>query len=330
MWAPPRVARDGDVDRHAAEVRRERVGLRERGDGPPADEIDDRVTEAECSHGPKAIFRGRADDNRGDVRARRSARLPPPRRRRPVPILYLHGLPTSSDDWIAPLELGGGIAVDLPGFGRSGKRGDLDYSLAGHVAFLERLLDELGSSACGCACTTGAPPSGWRGRRQSRARAAARRRQRRPAAGGLSLARLGARDPAAVRRPDRGRLGDAADRAPDLAARVGRRGADVRGLRRERRRALRPRHRARAAAAAAQRVAGVARRGRRGLGRSTRRRSCCGARATRIAARFGAGYAASLGDATLETSRAPGTGRGSTARARERIVGHLTGDPPAS
>jgi pimeloyl-ACP methyl ester carboxylesterase len=61
-----------------------------------------------------------------------------------VPILYLHGLPTSSHDWIGLLELGGGIAIDLPGFGRSGKRGDLDYSLAGHVAFLERVLDELG------------------------------------------------------------------------------------------------------------------------------------------------------------------------------------------
>jgi pimeloyl-ACP methyl ester carboxylesterase len=60
-----------------------------------------------------------------------------------VPILYLHGLPTSSDDWISLLKLGGGIAVDLPGFGRSGKRGDLDYSLAGHVAFLDRLLDAL-------------------------------------------------------------------------------------------------------------------------------------------------------------------------------------------
>jgi pimeloyl-ACP methyl ester carboxylesterase len=61
-----------------------------------------------------------------------------------VPILYLHGLPTSSFDWLEALELGGGIAVDLPGFGRSGKRGDLDYSLAGHTAFLGRLLDHLG------------------------------------------------------------------------------------------------------------------------------------------------------------------------------------------
>ena len=60
-----------------------------------------------------------------------------------VPIVYLHGLPTSSFDWISPLALGGGIAVDLPGYGRSGKRGDLDYSLAGHVRFLDRLFDEL-------------------------------------------------------------------------------------------------------------------------------------------------------------------------------------------
>lgn len=60
-----------------------------------------------------------------------------------VPTIFLHGIPTSSFDWLAPLALGGGIAVDLPGFGRSGKRGDLDYSLAGHVRFLDRLLDAL-------------------------------------------------------------------------------------------------------------------------------------------------------------------------------------------
>ena len=63
--------------------------------------------------------------------------------RDPVPTIFLHGIGTSSFDWIGPLARGGGIAVDLPGFGRSGKRGDLDYSLAGHVRFLDRLLDEL-------------------------------------------------------------------------------------------------------------------------------------------------------------------------------------------
>jgi pimeloyl-ACP methyl ester carboxylesterase len=61
----------------------------------------------------------------------------------PVPTIFLHALGTSSFDWLAPLALGGGIAVDLPGFGRSGKRGDLDYSLAGHVRFLGRLLEAL-------------------------------------------------------------------------------------------------------------------------------------------------------------------------------------------
>jgi pimeloyl-ACP methyl ester carboxylesterase len=61
----------------------------------------------------------------------------------PIPTIFLHAVGTSSFDWLAPLAQGGGIAVDLPGFGRSGKRGDLDYSLAGHVRFLGRLLDLL-------------------------------------------------------------------------------------------------------------------------------------------------------------------------------------------
>jgi pimeloyl-ACP methyl ester carboxylesterase len=60
-----------------------------------------------------------------------------------VPILYLHGLPTSSDDWTAFLERTGGIAPDLLGFGRSGKAGNLDYSLDGHADFIELLLARL-------------------------------------------------------------------------------------------------------------------------------------------------------------------------------------------
>jgi pimeloyl-ACP methyl ester carboxylesterase len=60
------------------------------------------------------------------------------------PVLYLHGAPTSSDDWVPFLELAGGVAPDLPGFGRSGKSGHLDYSMAGHADFLERFLAQLG------------------------------------------------------------------------------------------------------------------------------------------------------------------------------------------
>jgi pimeloyl-ACP methyl ester carboxylesterase len=60
------------------------------------------------------------------------------------PVLYLHGAPTSSDDWIPFLDLTGGLAPDLPGFGRSGKSGHLDYSIEGHADFLERFLAQVG------------------------------------------------------------------------------------------------------------------------------------------------------------------------------------------
>ncbi len=59
------------------------------------------------------------------------------------PVLHLHGVPTSSDDWPAFLERTGGIAPDLPGFGRSGKGGHLDYSPSAQADFLIRLLDHL-------------------------------------------------------------------------------------------------------------------------------------------------------------------------------------------
>ena len=53
-------------------------------------------------------------------------------------ILYVHGVPTSSAIWVPFLERTGGIAVDLPGFGRSTKRGDLPFNIPGYVDFLER------------------------------------------------------------------------------------------------------------------------------------------------------------------------------------------------
>jgi pimeloyl-ACP methyl ester carboxylesterase len=62
--------------------------------------------------------------------------------------LYLHGVPNSADMWRPFLEHGGGIAPDLPGFGRSGKAGDFDHSIEGYGRFLEAFaghagLDEL-------------------------------------------------------------------------------------------------------------------------------------------------------------------------------------------
>jgi pimeloyl-ACP methyl ester carboxylesterase len=91
-----------------------------------------------------------------------------------APVLYLHGVPTSSDDWVGLrerhmsrpwwrrwwrpkrstddwvelprykvgfLERSGGLAVDLPGFGRSGKPGNLKYTIEEYAQFLERFLD---------------------------------------------------------------------------------------------------------------------------------------------------------------------------------------------
>lgn len=58
-------------------------------------------------------------------------------------VLYVHGVPTSSHDWAPFLSVGGGIAPDLPGFGRSGKRGDGAYTMEGYDRWLERFLDRL-------------------------------------------------------------------------------------------------------------------------------------------------------------------------------------------
>ncbi|MBB4664988.1 alpha/beta fold hydrolase [Conexibacter arvalis] len=61
-----------------------------------------------------------------------------------APALYVHGVPTSSDDWLPFLPLTGGLAPDLPGFGRSGKGGQNDYSLHGIASFVERFLEMVG------------------------------------------------------------------------------------------------------------------------------------------------------------------------------------------
>ncbi len=59
------------------------------------------------------------------------------------PVLYVHGVPDAAELWQPFLEVTGGIAPDLPGFGRSGKRGDFDYSIAGYDHWLEAFLDHI-------------------------------------------------------------------------------------------------------------------------------------------------------------------------------------------
>lgn len=61
-----------------------------------------------------------------------------------VPTLYVHGVPTNSDDWVPFLERAGGVAPDLPGFGRTGKRGDGDFTMEGYDRFIEDFLELIG------------------------------------------------------------------------------------------------------------------------------------------------------------------------------------------
>ena len=59
-------------------------------------------------------------------------------------IVYVHGVPTDGDDWLPFIERTGGVAVDLPGFGRSDKPPHFDYSIDGYAAFLRAFADRLG------------------------------------------------------------------------------------------------------------------------------------------------------------------------------------------
>ena len=61
-----------------------------------------------------------------------------------APILWMHGVPTSGEDWAPFLRRAGGVAPDLPGFGRSSKRGDGDFTLDGYARFTGALVDALG------------------------------------------------------------------------------------------------------------------------------------------------------------------------------------------
>jgi pimeloyl-ACP methyl ester carboxylesterase len=59
------------------------------------------------------------------------------------PILWLHGVPNTASMWREFMARAGGVAVDAPGFGLTTKRADLDYSIDGYGAFVERFLDHL-------------------------------------------------------------------------------------------------------------------------------------------------------------------------------------------
>jgi pimeloyl-ACP methyl ester carboxylesterase len=59
-------------------------------------------------------------------------------------ILYVHGNPNNSDVWLPFLERTGGVAMDIPGFGRSAKPGHFDYSIEGYARWLAAFRAHLG------------------------------------------------------------------------------------------------------------------------------------------------------------------------------------------
>ncbi len=62
----------------------------------------------------------------------------------PAPILYVHGVPTASWDWIPFLERTGGFAPDLPGFGGSSRPPGFSASIEAYDRFVEAFTAHTG------------------------------------------------------------------------------------------------------------------------------------------------------------------------------------------
>lgn len=74
----------------------------------------------------------------------RVAEAPDGSREAAAPVVWVHGVPTASDDWLPFLERAGGVAFDWPGFGRSSKRGDGDFTIDGYARFFGAFVDAMG------------------------------------------------------------------------------------------------------------------------------------------------------------------------------------------
>lgn len=66
----------------------------------------------------------------------------------PEAVVFLHGHPGSSEDWLDLLPVAGqharAVAIDLPGYGLADKPENFDYTVPGLMAYLEGALEILG------------------------------------------------------------------------------------------------------------------------------------------------------------------------------------------
>lgn len=62
-------------------------------------------------------------------------------------VLFVHGNPGSSTDWVALVdsvgEIGRAVALDMPGFGQADKPRDFNYQVASYADFLQDAVNEL-------------------------------------------------------------------------------------------------------------------------------------------------------------------------------------------
>lgn len=63
-------------------------------------------------------------------------------------VLFLHGNPGSSEDWLELVartgEMGRAVAPDMPGYGKADRPRDFDYTVPGYARHVQALVEQLG------------------------------------------------------------------------------------------------------------------------------------------------------------------------------------------
>jgi pimeloyl-ACP methyl ester carboxylesterase len=88
------------------------------------------------------------EEHAGDIGGVHAVWRSAPGRDGAAPVLYVHGVPTDGEDWLPFLERTGGLAPDLPGFGRSDKSPLFQADIEGYADWLDAFLAAQGAERC--------------------------------------------------------------------------------------------------------------------------------------------------------------------------------------